>query len=295
MARWWLVAMTLLGPAALASPIAAAPPCLEHEIAPGVPAPTALRPSAPHTELIDAIASVIRDALGLPFAKSHTAYICGDEVAFTEGLLRNFGVGAIGGDWSIAPSAAGIATRVGVFLRDDFLTRVTLHRRVTVVAHELAHLSQQELTGEREDRLPVWMLEGHADWVAFQVLDRLGLRTYDESRAVVARSVAGAVTPVEHFPDLDALAGHATWNRSVRSLAATYGQAFLAVEFLIERSGHGALVKFLGSAGKADDPRDRWAEAFSTSYREFANDFRAHLKNMGRPATGPTIDPMSSR
>jgi len=64
---------------------------------------------------------------------------------------------------------------------------------------------------------------------------------------------------------------------------------------LIERSGHGALVKFLGSAGKADDPRDRWAEAFSTSYREFANDFRAHLKNMGRPATGPTIDPMSSR
>ena len=295
MARWWLVAMTLLGPTAFASPSAAGPPCQEHEIALSVPAPTALRPSAPQTEIIDAIASVIRDALGLPFSKSHTAYICGDEAAFTEGLLRNFGVGAIGGDWSIAPSAAGIATRVGVFLRDDFLTRVTLHRRVTVVAHELAHLSQQELTGEREDRLPVWMLEGHADWVAFQVLDRLGLRTYDESRAVVARSVAGAVTPVEHFPDLDALAGHATWNRSVRSLAATYGQACLAVEFLIARSGHGALVKFLGSAGKADDPRDRWAEAFSTSYREFANDFRAHLKNMGRPATGPTIDPMSSR
>src|SRR5438445_508865 len=163
MARWWLVAMILLGPAALASPIAAAPPCLEHEITPGVPAPTALRPSAPPT------------------------------------------------------------------------------------------------------------------------------------RPIVARSVAGAVTPVVHFPDLDALACHATWNRSVRSLAATYGQSFLAVEFLIERSGHGALVKVLGSAGKADDPRDGWDEAFSTSYREFANDFRAHLKNMGRPATGPTIDPMSSR
>ena len=142
--------MNLLGPAALASPIAAAPPCLEHDIAPGVPAPTVLRPSAPQTEIIDVIASVIRDALGLPFSKSHTAYICGDEAAFTEGLLRNFGVGAIGGDWSIAPSAAGIATRVGVFLRGDFLTRVTLHRRVTVVAHELAHLSQQELAGQRE-------------------------------------------------------------------------------------------------------------------------------------------------
>jgi len=293
MERRWLVAMMLIGPAALASPSAATPPCQEHEIAFGVEASRALSPGASPAELIDGIASVIRDALGLPFPKSHKAYVCRDEAAFSEGLLRNFGVGAIGGDWGIVPSAAGIATRVGVFLRGDYLTRVNLHRRVTVVAHELAHLSQLELVGSGESRLPVWMLEGQADWVAFQVLDRLGLRTYDESRAVVARSVAGAVTPVEHFPDLDALAGHATWNRSARSLAATYGQAFLAVEFLIERSSHAALVKFLGSAGEADDPRDRWAEAFSTSYREFADAFRAHLKSMGRPATGLTIDPTS--
>src|SRR5438445_13131696 len=102
MARWWLVAMILLGPAALASPIAAAPPCLEHEIAPGVPAPTALRPSAPHTELIDAIASVSRDPLALPLPNSHTPYICGDELAFNEGLLRNVRVGALGAACHIA-------------------------------------------------------------------------------------------------------------------------------------------------------------------------------------------------
>src|SRR5437870_11570592 len=116
MARWWLVAMTLLGPAALASPIAAAPPCLEHDIAPGVPAPTALRPSAPQTAIIDAIAAVIRDALGLPFSKSRTAYVWGDAAAFTEGLLRKFGVGGIGGDWGIAPFEAGLVSRVLVFL-----------------------------------------------------------------------------------------------------------------------------------------------------------------------------------
>ena len=295
MIRRWLVATMLFGTAALASPSAAAAPCQEHEIGFGVEAPKALGPGSSHAELMDAIAAVIRDTLGLPFSKSHKAYICRDEAAFADELLRNFGVGAIGGDWSIVPSAAGLATRVGVFLRGDHLTRANLHRRVTVIAHELAHLSQLELAGSREGRLPVWMLEGHADWVAFRVLDRLGLRTYDESRAIVARSVAGAVTPVEHFPDLDALAGHATWNRSLRSFAATYGQAFLAVEFLIDRSGHAALVKFLGSAGEADDPRDRWADAFSTSYREFADDFRAHLKSVGRPATGLTIDPMSSR
>jgi hypothetical protein len=189
------------------------------------------------------------------------------------------------------PSAVGIATPVGVYFRGDYLARVPMRRRVTVVGHELAHLCQQDLAKHREDRLPIWMVEGHADWVAFQVLDLLGLQAYAESRAVVVRSVTGAVTPVEHFPDLDALAAHATWNRSVRSLPATYGQAFLAVEFLIDRSSHSALMKFLGSA-VADDFRERWAETFSTSYSQFAEDFRAYLKTVGRPATGLTIDPM---
>lgn len=281
-----LLAAILLSVAALSSPSAAVAACQRHEIGFGSAAPGTLGPGASHSELIDAAASVIRDTLGLPFAKSHQAYVCSDETAFTEALLRNFGVGAVGGDWGIVPSAAGVATRVGVFLRGDFLDRVNLHRRVTVVAHELAHLAQQELVGPREDRLPVWLLEGHADWVAFKVLDRLKLRTYEESRTVVARSIAGAVTPLEHFPDLDALATSATWNRSTRSLAATYGQAFLAVEFLIERSSHAAVMKFLASAGGTADFRDNWAEAFSTPYREFAEAFRAHLKTVGRPATG---------
>ncbi len=293
MTRRLLVATIVLGSAALASPSAAAPPCQEHEIGFNVEAPRALGQDASHTELIDVVASVIRDKLGLPFSTSHKAYVCSGEAAFAEGLLRDFGVGAIGGDWGIVPSAAGVATRVGVFLRGDYLTRTTLRRRVTVVAHELAHLSQQELARNREGRLPVWMLEGHADWVAYQVLDLLGLRTYDESHAVVARSVAGAVTPVEHFPDLDALAGHASWNRSVRSLPATYGQAFLAVEFLIERASRAALAEFLSSAVEADDPRERWAELFPMPYREFVDDFRVHLKSVGRPATGLTVDPMS--
>jgi hypothetical protein len=52
-------------------------------------------------------------------------------------------------------------------------------------------------------------------------------------------------------------------------------------------------VKFMGSAAEADDPRDRWAEAFSMPYREFVDDFRAHLKRLGRRATGSTVEPKS--
>jgi len=291
MTRRWLVAMMLFGSLAVASPSEAAPPCQEHEIGLDGPAPVSLERNASPIELVDALARVIRDKLGLPFSPAYKTYVCSDEAAFAEALLRNFGVRGVGGDWGIVPSAAGLATRVGVFLRGDYLARTSFRRRVTVIAHELAHLSQQDLARHRDERLPVWMLEGHADWVAFQVLDLLGLQAYAESRAVVVRSVTGAVTPLEHFPDLDALADHESWNRSVRSVPATYGQAFLAVEYLIERSSPAALVKFMSSSVEADDPRERWADVFSMPYPAFAADFRAHLKSLRRPATGLTAEP----
>ena len=293
MTRRRLVAMMLLGSLAVASTSEAAPPCQEHEIGLAGPAPASLERDASPAELIDAIARVIRDKLGLPFSPAYKAYVCGDEAAFAEALLRNFGVRGVGGDWGIVPSAAGLATRVGVFLRGDYLARTSFRRRVTVVAHELAHLSQQDLARQRDERLPVWMLEGHADWVAFQVLDLFGVQAYAESRAVVVRSVTGAVTPIEHFPDLDTLADHESWNRSTRSVPATYGQAFLAVEYLIERSSRAALVKFMSSSVEADDPRERWADVFSMPYRAFADDFRVYLKSLGRPATGLTVEPKS--
>ena len=291
MTRGRLAAIVLLGALALASPSAAVPPCAEHELGSGAPAPRKLGPGAPPAEIISAAAAGIREGLGLSFSPSYKAYVCQDEAAFSEGLLRQLGVRAVGSDWRIVPAAAGIATPVGVFFRGDYLARAPLRRRVTVVAHELTHLCQQDLARNRDDQLPVWMVEGHADWAAFQALDLLGLEPYGESRAAIVRSVANAVTPVEHFPDLDALADHATWNRSTRSVPATYGQAFLAIEYLIERSSRAAVVKFMSSAAEADDPRDRWADAFSIPYRQFVDDFRAHLKAVGRPAPGSTVEP----
>ncbi|HKD00200.1 MAG TPA: hypothetical protein VKG20_19305, partial [Methylomirabilota bacterium] len=84
---------------------------------------------------------------------------------------------------------------------------------------------------------------------------------------------------------------HEAWNRSVRSIPATYGQAFLAVEYLIGRSSHAALVKFMGSAVAADNPQDRWVAAFSIPSSQFMDDFRAHLKGLARPAPGPAAAP----
>src|SRR4029453_7235887 len=62
---------------------------------------------------------------------------------------------------------------------------------------------------------------------------------------------------------------------------------------VLERSSRADLVRFMSAAVEDDDPRDRWAEAFSMPYREFVDAFRGHLKSLGRRGTGATVDPKS--
>src|SRR5215470_18891294 len=61
MMRGRLVTIVLLGALALASPSAAAPPCTEHELGSGAPAPRKLGPGASPAEIISAAAAVIRE------------------------------------------------------------------------------------------------------------------------------------------------------------------------------------------------------------------------------------------
>ncbi len=128
----------------------------------------------------------------------------------------------------------------------------------------------------------MWILEGHADWVKFQVLELLGLRQYRESRDEVVRSVITSKMPVKFFPDLQVLATSAGWVRSMNQLGApsTYGQAFLAVDWLIERYGSAKLLEFLGRFALQAEPREHWRTVFSIADRQFGDEFRSRLEGL---------------
>jgi hypothetical protein len=79
---------------------------------------------------------------------------------------------------------------------------------------------------------------------------------------------------------------------------ATYGQAFLAVDWLVEQYGSAKLTEFLGrfalgrSAGAL-------GTVFPISYRQFGDDFRARLDGLGQPTSpagvgSPAASPPSS-
>ena len=248
----------------LAGPGIAAKPCREHEIRIDGQAPSALSPDSSVFDVVDVV----------------KAYVCRDEAAFSEGLLRNFGARAWHGSET---SAAGIATSFGVFLRGDYLARRTLAGRVEVIAHELAHLSQQELARPRVHEVPRWIVEGHAEWAALSVVDRLGYGSYSERRAQVARSVVDGAIPATSLSGLDTLDSPDQWWRWTRSLSpsVTYGQAFLAVDRLTERYGSATMVEFFRAFARATDARECWDGLFPISYPQFVADFRTHLRSLG--------------
>ena len=232
-------------------------------------------------ELINATAWLIRHKLELPFPPAIKAYVYVNEATLVDGLIE------VAGDthdeaWDKGRYAAGVAARSGLFLRGDYVARMHLVARAGLFAHELAHVSQTQLRDGGRGRAAQWILEGHADWVKVRVLDLLRYRSYAESRDHIVRTVVGSPTPITLFPGLQELARNDAWVASTNKLGApaTYCQAFLAVDLLVERYGRAKVTEFLGRFALDSPPREHWAKVFPISYRQFVDEFRVRLENL---------------
>ena len=261
-------------------------PYREYEIRFERAEPPALGASPSDEELINATAWLIRHKLELPFPPAIKAYVYVNEATLVDGLVT------VAGDsrdeaWDKGRYAAGVAARSGLFLRGDYLARMHLVGRAALFAHELAHVSQSQLREGGRGRAAQWILEGHADWVKVRALDLLRYRSYAESRDHIVRTVVGSATPVKLFPGLQQLARNDAWVASTNKLGppATYCQAFLAVDWLVERYGSGKVTEFLGRFSLDSAPREHWAKVFPISYRQFVDEFRVRLENLAEPTS----------
>jgi hypothetical protein len=245
-------------------------------------APARVAPGADDTVLLDVVASVITHELGLPLPARVPAYAYADASALADGLVRH----GIAGERAsqAARLGAAVATRAGIFLRSDLLPHMSTSERLRLFAHELAHIAQGELAG---GRAPMWIREGHADWVAFRVIARLGGRPYAHLREGRRLLLLGSRTPPAELPALDELETGEAWVQAVQrhGAAAIYGQAFLAVDWLIERYTERLILSFfrgLGSPGRGegvvDLDRHYWSPVFPLAYPTFVAEFRAYLR-----------------
>jgi len=266
---------------ALAGCAALSGPYREYDIRFQGGGPPVLGESPSDEELIDATAWLIRNRLELPFPPVIKAYVYVNEATLVDGLIE------VAGDsrdeaWDKGRYAAGVSARNGLFLRGDYVARMHRVARAGLFAHELAHVSQTRLREGGRSRAAQWILEGHADWVKVRVLDLLHYRSYAESRAHIARTVVGSATPIQLFPDLEELARSSDWVAATNKLgaSATYCQAFLAVDWLVERYGRAKLTEFLGRFSLDSAPGEHWAKVFPISYSQFVREFRVRLENL---------------
>jgi len=232
---------------------------------------------AADARVLATVSWVLTSELGLPLPWPLTAHFYGSQDAFVEGLVLRGGADA-GSAREQARYATGVGTARGIFIRSDRLVAAPLVVRAGLFAHELAHVSQYELARGRRGGSEQWLREGFADWVRFRTLDALSLRPYAESRRRVIEEVRRA-GPVGSLPALGVLVSNRQWTeaRDGAGSPATYGQAFLATDWLVERCGHAAVVDYFRRFGDLDDRARNFHDAFGAAPGQFAEEFRARL------------------
>ena len=164
-----------------------------------------------------------------------------------------------------------------VLINEWRITKYSWLEWIRVLAHELTHTTQFELTDGRF--LPdQWLNEGFAEWVGYKVVQSFGAQDFAVSRKVVLDSIVTA-TSRQTFPTLSQLARNPDWITWTRTLGrpATYGQGFIAVDYLIQERGLSAVIEYYRLFKKLNNRERNFVTAFGESVSAFDGRFSEHL------------------
>jgi hypothetical protein len=151
--------------------------------------------------------------------------------------------------------------------------------QLRILAHELTHLVQKEMVDGRLILLDQWLAEGFAEWVGYKVTDILAVEAIAKSRETALDLIATAKS-YQTFPSLQQLVLNSDWITWSRTLGrpATYSQAFIAVDYLIEQKGLAVVIRYFGLFKKLNDHKRNFAAAFGEPISSFDDKFTRHLE-----------------
>jgi hypothetical protein len=234
-----------------------------------------------HEETIRGIAAILVRDLDLPMPPSFTAYVYSGRHGFERGLVVDANVSPIRAA-ELSEFAVGIGKRRQLLLNDEGGT-ARGREWYRLIAHELAHVSQIELA-QGEGRAEQWLAEGVAEWVAFNVLERLNLDTVSNRRAMAVAGIRNHAALVAARLDLETLGNPRGF--TVRHLREgslpTYQLAFLMADYLIERDGFPRVVAYFRSFERRQDRHANFRETFGQSLDQFELEVLGHLKSVVR-------------
>ena len=262
----------------------------------GPPAPPRVSLLAPHghAELVLAIegvpasaaapvrtiARVLQADLGLPLPARVTARVYEGPAHFERGLITYAAVPAARAA-ELAQFAIGATIPGTVLLQAPAGPSIEWPR---LIAHELTHLAQIELAG-RDTGPAQWLAEGMAEWVAYRVIERLGLTDLANRRDVARLGALEYVRRADGL-DLDALAAPSAFlvqHRRIGTLV-TYRLSLYLAGDLIARHGFPTMVDYFRAFRGSGDAAANFSATFGVSTDAFGREALARLTTPPAPA-----------
>ena len=244
-------------------------------------APHAARDFASTEDAIRGIAAVLVKDLALPLPYTFTAYVYSGRHGFERGLIEDAHVAPVRAA-ELSEFAVGIGKRRQLLLNDEGGT-ARGREWYRLIAHELAHVSQIEMA-QGEGRAEQWLAEGVAEWVAFNVLERMTLDTVANRRRMAVAGIRNHAALVAARLDLETLGNPRGF--TVRHLREgslpTYQLAFLMADYLIERDGFPRVLAYFRSFERRYDRHANFRDTFGQSLEQFEQEVLAHLKTIVR-------------
>ena len=232
-----------------------------------------------HEATVRGVASVLSRELALPVPDRVMVYIYTTRAVFEQGLMNDGRLPAVRAA-ELSEFAVGVGKRRQLLLQDEG-SQPAARDWLRLVAHELTHVAQIELA-QGEGRAEQWLAEGMAEWVAFNVLERLALDTVDNRRAMAVAGIRNHAALVAARLDLETLGNPRGF--TVRHLREgslpTYQLAFLMADYLIERDGFPRVVDYFRSFERKQDRHANFRDTFGQSLEHFELEVLGHLKSL---------------
>jgi hypothetical protein len=277
--RWSIALATVaLAIGACAGPAAVRATWLEVDPA---PAPLDGASLAAPEAALRVIATIMQGDLGIPLPRGFTVLTYRTWSEYAQGLAT---IGGMPRDRAadVAAYAVGLGQAGRIFLNWEVLREAPRAVRLGILAHELTHVAQYELSGGRRGASEQWLREGMADWVACQVLERLGESTVAAERHRALEAVGHALPQVRsHALDLTDLGRPLGWEaRHLRfGDGPTYRLALLLTDDLIRRAGLPALLEYFRAFAASSDRPGAFRRAFGLSMDAFGVEALARLQH----------------
>jgi len=243
--------------------------------------PSDSRDMTNHESAVQGISAILAKGLNLPMPERVTVFVYSSRQVFEQGLIRDANVSPVRAA-ELSDFAIGVGRRRQLLFNDEAYD----HRGrewLRLITHELTHVSQIELA-QGEGRAEQWLAEGMAEWVAFSVLERLGLDTMQHRRGLAAAGIRTHAALIAAKLDLETLGtprGFTVRHLKEGSLP-TYQLAFLMADYLITRDGFDRTVEYFRGFGRGGGRRDKFRIAFHQTLEQFEDEVLGHLKTIVR-------------